>query len=78
MCAGMNPQIANALQAMVGAPIAVEAETGEPVARRLAEAVERFEGLFRWSKGLTPEEWARRALWKRRNVPRRFPRSPAT
>jgi hypothetical protein len=48
---GMVAQIATALQAMVGAAVAVEAETGEPVARRLSEAVGRFEGLFRWSEG---------------------------
>jgi hypothetical protein len=30
----------------VGAAVAIEAETGEPVAQRLAEAVKQFDGVF--------------------------------
>jgi hypothetical protein len=42
---GLDVQMAD-LHRMVGAAVAIEAETGEPVALRLAEAVARFEGVF--------------------------------
>jgi hypothetical protein len=42
---GLDVQMADPHRA-VGAAVAIEAETGEPVARRLAEAVARFEGVF--------------------------------
>jgi hypothetical protein len=42
---GLDVQMAD-LERIVGAAVAVEAETGEPVAQRLAEAVARFDGVF--------------------------------
>jgi hypothetical protein len=42
---GLDGQMADLLR-MVGAAVALEADTGAPVARRLAEAVARFEGVF--------------------------------
>jgi hypothetical protein len=34
------------LERIIGAAVAIEAETGEPVARRLTEAVTQFDGMF--------------------------------
>jgi hypothetical protein len=42
---GLDVQMAD-LGRMVGAAVAIEAETGEAVARRLAEAVASFDGVF--------------------------------
>jgi hypothetical protein len=42
---GVGVQMAD-LERIVGAAVAIEAETGEPVARRLAEAVARFDEVF--------------------------------
>jgi hypothetical protein len=42
---GLDAQMAD-LERIVGAAVAIEAETGEPVAQRLAEAVARFDGVF--------------------------------
>jgi hypothetical protein len=65
---GLDGQMAD-LHRIVGAAVALDAETGAPVARRLAEAAARFEGVFA-PQGLSPVQWARRSLWKRRHVPR--------
>jgi hypothetical protein len=42
---GLDVQMAD-LQRIVGAAVAVKAETSEPVAQRLAEAGARFDGVF--------------------------------
>jgi hypothetical protein len=42
---GLDVQMAD-LERIVGAAVAIEAESGEPVARRLLEAVARFDGVF--------------------------------
>jgi hypothetical protein len=65
---GLDGQMAD-LHRIVGAAVALEAETGAPVARRLAEAVARFEGVFA-PQVLSPAQWARRSLWKRQHLPR--------
>jgi hypothetical protein len=39
---GLDAQLADDLRSMVGAAIAIEAETGEPVAQRIATAVDWF------------------------------------
>ena len=39
---GLDPRLAGDLRSMVGTAVAVEAETGEPVAQRLATAVDWF------------------------------------
>lgn len=39
---GLDAQIAGDLRSMVGAAVAVEAETGEPVAQRIAKALDWF------------------------------------
>jgi hypothetical protein len=58
------------LHCAVAAAVAVEAQTGVPVARRLAEAVAGFEKLFRQVERLSPRQWAARNLWKRQHLPR--------
>jgi hypothetical protein len=40
---GLDAELAGDLRSMVGAAVVVEAETGEPVARRIATAVDWFE-----------------------------------
>jgi hypothetical protein len=42
---GLDVQMADLVR-IVGAAVAIEAESGEPVARRLLEAVARFDGVF--------------------------------
>jgi hypothetical protein len=62
---GVDVQLGD-LCAMVGVAVAVEAETGEPVARRLAEAARVFEKLFMPKHRLSASTWGRQATWKLR------------
>jgi hypothetical protein len=57
---GPDVQIGD-LHCAVADAVAVEAQTGVPVARRLAEAVAGFEKLFRRGERLSPKQWAGRA-----------------
>jgi hypothetical protein len=52
------------LHSVVADAIALEAETGVPVARRLAEAVAQFERLFK-PRGLSPQQFVRQMLLRR-------------
>ncbi len=55
------------LERVVGAAVAIEAETGEPVARRLAEAVARFDGVFIPQKPkMSPLQFVRAMQFRRR------------
>jgi hypothetical protein len=55
---GLDVQMAD-LERIVGPAFGIEAETGELVARRLAEAVARFDGVFMRQK---PKVSARRFI----------------
>jgi hypothetical protein len=63
---GLDVQMAD-LERMLGAAVAIEAETGEPMARRLAEAVSRFEGVFMPQKPkVSPKQFIRAMPFRRR------------
>ena len=53
---GLDAQLASDLRSMVGAAVAVEAETGEPVAQRLATAVDWFAKPHALGRSRGPEE----------------------
>jgi hypothetical protein len=65
---GLDAQIARELEPMVLAAVAVEAETGEPVAQRIATAIDWFAKPHASSRCRRSE--GRRALWKRKRVNR--------
>jgi hypothetical protein len=63
---GLDVQMAH-LERIVGAAVAVEAETGEPVAQRLAEAVVRFDWVFVPQKTkLSARQFVREIQFRRR------------
>jgi hypothetical protein len=66
---GMAAETVAALHPMVGVAVAVEAETGAPVAHRLSEAVDRFRSLYGRTE-LSPAQWVQQVRWKRRFLPR--------
>jgi DNA-nicking Smr family endonuclease len=51
---GLDPQLVGALRSMVCAAVAVEAQTGEPVAQRIAMAVDWFTKPHARSRGRKP------------------------
>jgi hypothetical protein len=63
---GLDVQMAD-LERIVGAAVGIEAETGEPVARRLAEAVARFDGVFmRQKPKVSPRRFVQEIqFWRR-------------
>jgi hypothetical protein len=75
---GLDVQMAD-LERIVGAAVAVEAETGEPVVRRVAEAVARPDGVFVPQK---PKVSARRFIqeiqFRRRPRSIQAPKRPAS
>jgi hypothetical protein len=67
------------LERIVGAAVAPEVETAEPVARRLAEAVARFEGVFaRQKPKVSPQRFVQKMQFRRRLRAMTAPRRPAS
>jgi hypothetical protein len=54
---GLDPQLAGDLRSMVGAAVAIEAQTGEPVAQRIAMAVDWFTKPHARSRSRSSQEW---------------------
>jgi hypothetical protein len=74
---GLDVQMAD-LERIVGAAVAVEAETGEPVAERLAEAVARFDGVFVPQKPkVSARQFVRQMQFGRRLRAIQAPKRPA-
>jgi hypothetical protein len=53
---GLDPVLAGALRSTVEAAVAVEAQSGEPVARRIATAVDWFAKPHAFKRSRTPEQ----------------------
>jgi hypothetical protein len=74
---GLDVQMAD-LELIVCAAVALEAETGEPVARRLLEAVARFDGVFVPQKPkVSAAQFVRRMQFGRRLRAIQAPKRPA-
>jgi hypothetical protein len=74
---GLDVQMAD-LERIVGAAVAIEAESGEPVARRLLEAVARFDGVFVPQKPkVSAAQFVRRMQFGRRLRAIQAPKRPA-
>jgi hypothetical protein len=75
---GLDVQMAD-LQRMIGAAVAIEAETGEPVAQRLAEAVAWFDGVFAPQRARqSAAQFVRGMQFRRRLRAIRAPKRPAS
>jgi hypothetical protein len=75
---GLDVQMAD-LERIVGAAVAIEAETGEPVAQRLAEAVARFDGVFmRQKPKVSARQFVREIQFRRRLRAIQAPKRPAS
>jgi hypothetical protein len=62
---------------MVGAAVAIAAETGEPVALRLAEAVAQFGGVFVPQKPkISPRQFVQQMQFRRRLQAIQAPKRP--
>jgi hypothetical protein len=59
---GLVPELAGDLRSIIGAAVAVEAETGEPVAQRIATAVDWFEKPHARSRSHSSERPPQRVL----------------
>jgi hypothetical protein len=74
---GLDVQMAD-LERIVSAAVAVEAQSGEPVAQRLAEAVARFDGVFVPQKArLSARQFVRQMQFGRRLRSMQAPKWPA-
>jgi hypothetical protein len=74
---GLDLQMAD-LKRIIGAAAAIEAETGEPVAQRLAEAVAQFDGVFVPQKRkLSARQFVRQIQFRRRLRAIQAPKRPA-
>jgi hypothetical protein len=63
----------------LGAAVIIEAETGEPVAQRLAEAVARFDGVFmRQKPKVSARQFVREIQFRRRLRAIQAPKRPAS
>ena len=75
---GLDVQMAD-LERIVGPAFGIEAETGEPVARRLAEAVARFDGVFmRQKPKVSARPFVQQMQFWRRVRAIQAPRRPAS
>jgi hypothetical protein len=74
---GLDVQMAD-LERMIGAAVPIEAETGEPVAERLAEAVARFDGVVVPQKPkVSARQFVRQMQFGRRLRAIQAPKRPA-
>ena len=75
---GLDVQMAD-LERIVGAATAIDAESGEPVARRLLEAVAHFDGVFAPQKPkVSARQFVRQMQFGRRLRAIHAPRRPAS
>jgi hypothetical protein len=75
---GLDVHMAD-LERIVGAAVAIEAETGEPVAQRLAEAVARFDAVFVPQKPkVSARQFVRQMQFRRKLRAMQAPRRPTS